>query len=158
MVWNETLKREIPAGWEVCEIGERISLERGISYSTANLHGDGIPMINLGSFAIGGGYKNGSLKTYNGTYSDGKIIAPYDLLVCLTQQTSIDFSKDVIGCSMIVPDIFKSDIVISQDLAKVVCCGELKYYLHQLFKTFHFHKYIFIIYYISHYIIILIKL
>lgn len=142
MVWNETLKREIPAGWEVKRIGERISLERGISYSTANLQGNGIPMINLGSFAIGGGYKNCNLKTYSGEYSDNKIIAPYDLLICLTQQTSIDFSKDVIGCPMLVPDIFRSDIVISQDLAKVVCCDELKYYLHQLFKTFYFHKYI----------------
>ena len=32
MVWNDDLKREIPAGWEVKPLGEYISVIRGISY------------------------------------------------------------------------------------------------------------------------------
>ena len=32
MVWNDELKREIPAGWEVKPLGEYISVIRGISY------------------------------------------------------------------------------------------------------------------------------
>jgi len=32
MVWNEALKREIPEGWEVRQLGEFISVIRGISY------------------------------------------------------------------------------------------------------------------------------
>lgn len=142
MVWNEALKREIPEGWRVDTLGSIIKLERGISYSSEHLEGNGIPMINLGSFAIGGGYKDGNLKTYNGDYTDQKIIKPYDLLICLTQQTSIDPSKDVIGCAMTVPDIFDNDIVISQDLAKLVCSEEVKFYLFQYFNTTYFHKYI----------------
>ena len=142
MVWNEELKREIPEGWAATKLEEHIGLERGISYSTSDLQGEGIPMINLGSFAIGGGYKEENLKTYSGAYSDDKIITPYDLIICLTQQTSIDPNKDVIGCSMLVPDIFDVDIVISQDLTKVVCSEELKYYLAQYFNTSYFHRYI----------------
>ena len=142
MVWNEELKREIPEGWEVTKLREHIGLERGISYSTADLQGNGIPLINLGSFAIGGGYKEDNLKTYSGEYSNNKIIAPYDLIICLTQQTSIDPNKDVIGCAMLVPDIFDGDVVISQDLTKIVCSEELKFYLVQYFNTSYFHRYI----------------
>lgn len=142
MVWNEKLKREIPEGWETGKLESRISLERGISYSTANLQGEGISMINLGSFAIGGGYKDGNLKNYNGDYPDNKRIKPYDMVMCLTQQTSIDPSKDVIGCVMLVPDIFNDDIVISQDLTKILCEENLKLYLAQYFNTEYFHRYI----------------
>lgn len=142
MVWNEELKREIPEGWEAGKIESAVSLERGISYSTADLSGNGIPMINLGSISIGGGYKDGSLKSYSGEYTETKKVFPYDLILCLTQQTSIDPSKDVIGCAMLVPDIFDSDVVISQDLIKIVCDDALKYYLVQYFNTQYFHRYI----------------
>ena len=142
MVWNDELKREIPAGWDVNTIGSIVSLERGISYSTDDLMGDGIPMINLGSFTIGGGYKEGSLKSYSGSYLDDKKIFPYDLILCLTQQTSIDPSKDVIGCVMLVPDIFNSDVVISQDLTKIVCSDDMKFFLVQYFNAEYCHRYI----------------
>ena len=142
MVWNEKLKREIPAGWEVGSFESIFYLERGVSYSTSDLIVNGIPMINLGSFAICGGYRDGYLKSYGGNYHESKKISPYDLILCLTQQTDIDPSKDVIGCALLVPDIFDSDIVISQDLTKVVCSDELKFYLVQYFNTNYFHKYI----------------
>lgn len=142
MVWNDGLKREIPKGWDVCALNSKISLERGISYSSDNLVGKGIPMINLGCFAIGGGYKDGNLKSYNGDYPETKIIHPYDLILCLTQQTSIDPRKDVIGCSLLVPDVFLSDIVITQDMAKVVCSDELRYFLIQYINASYFHRYI----------------
>lgn len=142
MVCNDGLKREIPEGWDVCALNSKISLERGISYSSDNLVGGGIPMINLGCFAIGGGYKDGNLKSYNGDYPETKIIHPYDLILCLTQQTSIDPRKDVIGCSLLVPDVFLSDIVITQDMAKVVCSDELRYFLVQYINASYFHRYI----------------
>ena len=37
MVYNPTLKREIPADWEITSIGDLITTERGISYSTPNI-------------------------------------------------------------------------------------------------------------------------
>ncbi len=142
MVWNEELKREIPEGWEVKRLDSVIKLERGISYSSSDLAGNGIPMINLGSFAVGGGYKDDNLKYYSGEYSESKVIKPYDLILCLTQQTDIDPKKDVIGCAMLIPNIFCGDIVISQDLAKVVCTEALKHYLIRYFNTSYYHKYI----------------
>ena len=85
MVYNPTLKREIPAGWETSKIGDMISTERGISYSTPNISsGKGVPMLNLATFMPGGGdYKASGLKHYLGEYPSNKVLKPYDLIaVC----------------------------------------------------------------------------
>ena len=68
MVWNEELKREIPVGWKVKKIGETFSQSRGISYNSKNLGEKGVPMINLASFKLGGGYKIEGIKKFTGDY------------------------------------------------------------------------------------------
>ena len=114
MVWNEELKREIPEGWKVIEINKMFESKRGISYNTETITGEGIPMINLASFNVNSTYKKEGLKSYSGKYSDEDIIRPYDLLMCNTQQTDLDPTKDIIGKTILVPDIFGgSDIVAS---------------------------------------------
>lgn len=88
MIWNHELKRDIPDGWEVLPIGNMISTERGLSYSTPNIKsGQGIPMLNLATFMPGGGeYKADGLKHYLGDYPRNKVLQPYDLIMCNTQQ------------------------------------------------------------------------
>lgn len=143
MVWNEELKREIPEGWKVVRIGDLFTSSRGISYNSKVLEKNGIPMINLASFKPGGGYKVEGIKNYSGNYEAEKILKPYDLVMCNTQQTAIDFSKDIIGKVFLVPDIFDSDIVSSHHVTKLSVKSEvLKYYLYRLFCTDYFHKYI----------------
>lgn len=145
MVYNSTLKREIPAGWEVSSIGELISTERGISYSTPNISsGNGVPMLNLATFMPGGGdYKASGLKHYLGDYSPSKVLKPYDLIMCNTQQTAIKFETDIIGRAMLVPDIFEDDIVFSHHVNIIKTeDDDLKYYLLYLFNSDYFHKYI----------------
>lgn len=143
IVWNEELKREIPEGWRVVRIGELFTSNRGISYNSNVLEKNGIPMINLASFKPGGGYKVEGIKNYSGNYEKEKILKPYDLVMCNTQQTAIDFSKDIIGKVFLVPDIFDKDIVSSHHVTKLSVESEsLKYYLYRLFCTDYFHKYI----------------
>lgn len=142
MVWNATLKREIPAGWEVKKLGELISSNRGISYNTATISGGGIPMLNLATFGIDGEYKDSGLKTYNSDYSEGKILRPLDLVMCNTQQTAIDFSKDIIGKAFLVPDIFDSPVVSSHHVTTIRPHYENhKFFLKYLFNTYYFHAY-----------------
>lgn len=143
MVWNEELKREIPEGWEVKELGELFETNRGVSYSSATLSDSGTPMINLATFTPKGGYNHNGLKFYSGEYNDDKVIHPYDLVMCNTQQTAIDFSKDIIGRVFLVPDIFDGDIVSSHHVNSIkVFDDNLKYYLCYLFNSDFFHKYI----------------
>lgn len=144
MVWNETLKREIPEGWEVKKLGELFTTNRGVSYSTKTITGDtGIPMINLASFSPDGSYKIDGIKLYTGEYTQEKVLKPFDLVMCNTQQTAIDFSKDIIGKALLVPDIFEGDITYSHHVNTLKVHNEkLKFYLYRLFNTEYFHAYI----------------
>ena len=142
--YNEVLKREIPAGWEVKKLGELFSTNRGVSYSTKTITGDkGIPMINLASFSPDGSYKIDGIKIYTGEYTNEKVLKPFDLVMCNTQQTAIDFSKDIIGKALLVPDIFEGDITSSHHVNTLKVHNEkLKFYLYRLFNTDYFHAYI----------------
>lgn len=143
MVWNEELKREIPAEWEVSELRKYVSFKRGISYTGKALTGDGVPMINLNSFNSDSTYKPEGIKSFSENYDSAKILKPFDLVMCNTQQTDLDPEKDIIGKSFLIPDIFKSDIVSSHHVTTITVNKEmLKYYLNSLFNTNYFHRYI----------------
>ena len=143
MVWNEKLKREIPEGWEVIRLGDYITANRGISYNSTTLEGNGVPMINLASFNVDSTYKASGLKTYSGAYGEDQVLRPYDLVMCNTQQTAIDPAKDIIGKALLVPDIFDGDIVSSHHVTTIhVADDAFKYYLHAESKTTWFHKYV----------------
>ena len=144
MEYNEVLKREIPAGWEAKKLGTLFTTNRGVSYSTKTITGDkGIPMINLASFSPDGSYKIDGIKLYTGDYTQEKVLKPFDLVMCNTQQTAIDFSKDIIGKALLVPDIFEGDITSSHHVNTLKVHNEkLKFYLYRLFNTDYFHAYI----------------
>ena len=144
MVYNPDLKREIPKGWEVCRIGDHITANRGISYSTKDISsGNGVPMINLNSFNVDSSYKVKGIKMFDGEIPPTKRISPYDLVMCNTQQTDLDPCKDIIGKSFLVPDIFEGTIVSSHHVTTIhVDDDNLKVYLNALFHTREFHAYI----------------
>lgn len=142
MVWNEKLKRKIPADWDVKELGELVVTNRGISYSTKTISGEGVPMINLASFNVDGSYKPSGLKVYSGEYSEEKILCPFDLVMCNTQQTAIDYSKDIIVKAFLVPYIFDTNVVSSHHVTTIrPIIDELKPYLSCLMNTLYFHQY-----------------
>lgn len=143
MVWNEELKREVPEGWRVDLLGNLFTSNRGISYNSKTLEGQGVPMINLASFNVDGSYKEDGIKTYSGQYAEDKVVKPFDLLMCNTQQTAIDYKKDIIGKAFLVPDIFGGDVVTSHHITTIqVKNSNMKYFLHRLFNTNYFHKYV----------------
>lgn len=143
MVWDEELKREIPAGWCVDALRSHITSSRGISYDTKALETAGIPMINLASFSVDSTYKPAGIKNFGGDYSNEKVLHPYDLVMCNTQQTAPDPHKDIIGKSLLVPDIFDGDVVSSHHVTSIKTDNDdLKYYFNATFKTSWFHKYI----------------
>ena len=114
---------------------------RGVGSSS--IEGDGVPMINLASFTPEGQYNVDGLKFFSGEYSEDKVLKPYDLVICNTQQTAIDFMKDIIGKALLVPDIFEGDIVSSHHVTSLrVYDDDMKYYLFMLFNTDYFHKFI----------------
>ena len=142
MVWNEKLKREIPEGWEISLLETLISTNRGISYNTESISGIGIPMLNLATFNIDGTFKEKGLKTFSGSYSKDKVLQPMDLVMCNTQQTAIDFDKDIIGKAFLVPFCFEGDVVSSHHVTTIETKDKnFKSYLCYLSRTDHFHRY-----------------
>lgn len=140
MVYNEELKREIPVGWDVSELGELISFERGISYKSKEISGEGTPMINLNSFDLTGKYKSKGLKYFTGSYSEKKIVSTGDLVIAITDVTR---NADIIGKAFTIPDLFDDDILISCDVAKIVQLDLIdKQFLESLFNSNHYHNYI----------------
>ena len=143
MVYSAVLKREVPEGWGITELRKYIKSNRGHSYTSAEISGEGRPMINLNSFNINATYKGEGLKLYSGKLNPSKVLEPFDLVMCITQQTALDPAKDVIGKTLIVPDIFDKEIVSSADVATIRASKEnLKYYLNSLFNSEYFHRYI----------------
>lgn len=140
MVYNETLKREIPDGWEESELGDLITFERGISYKSREITDDGIPMINLNSFDLSGRYKNKGIKFYSGKYADKKVVSAGDLVIAITDVTR---NAEIIGKAFCIPDLFDDDVLISCDVAKVISTGKLNSeFLEQLFNSDYYHSYI----------------
>ena len=140
MVYNAELKREVPAGWEVEALGDHLTIERGISYSSPEIGGQGTPMINLNSFSLDGRYKVEGVKYFNGTVQPVKHLEPGDLMIAATDVTRNAF---IIGKSFLLPDIFEGPVVASTDIAKVVVGPKLnKFVLHMLFNSDYYHQYI----------------
>lgn len=117
MVWNETLKREIPEGWVDCKISECIlPFERGISYTSENIkNGLGVPMINLACFDKEGNYRTGELKYFEGEYDEGFKVFPDDMLIATTDMTR---NADIIGTPIWVNREYDS-FLFTTDLVKL---------------------------------------
>ncbi len=139
MVWHEELKREIPQGWDVKELGEEIEVQRGLSYTSNEIKDRGIPMINLNSFNLNGTYKHDGVKPYSGKYTTKNIANPGDLLIAATDVTR---NADIIGKAILVPDYYDDDLVFSMDIAKIMSINIPASFLMQLFNSKHYHNYI----------------
>ena len=140
MVFNEDLKREIPQGWKVIELGDYIDFQKGISYSSKNVGASGTPMINLDSFFLDGSYKNEGLKYFNGKVNNDRLCKKGDLVIAVTDVTR---NAEIIGKGFCIPDLFDEDVLISTDVAKVELSDQLtKEYILQLFNSKNYHSYI----------------
>lgn len=139
MDWNEELKRQIPEGWEVKELRTEIDIQRGISYTSKEINGDGIPMINLNSFNLDGTYKSDGIKKYSGKYSEKNIVKSGDLLIAATDVTR---NADIIGRAILVPDYYNEDLVFSMDIAQIISNKIPSSFLMMLFNSNHYHNYI----------------
>lgn len=141
MVYNPELKREIPEGWGVENLKDKLSVSRGISYKTENIKDNiGTPMINLASIDINRNYKSTGLKYFNGDYLKEKIVSGGDLLIACTDLTR---NADIVGSPIIVP-FDEQNYVFSMDLAKIDSKVDYinKYYLYSTLRTEHYHNYI----------------
>lgn len=139
MVFDETLKRKIPKGWEVKSLGTHITIKRGISYKSNEIKDTGIPFINLNSFYLDGKFKFEGTKFFTGKIKNDDFISSGDLLIAVTDVTR---NADIIGKAFILPDLFNNSPVMSCDVAKISSSELNNFYLERLFNSSSYHEYI----------------
>ena len=140
MVWSEELKREVPKGWEVGKLGEFVSMDRGISYTSKDIADDrGLPMINLASIDTSRNYRTGTLKFFSGGHKSDKLVRDGDMLIACTDLTR---NADIIGCPVLVPKEF-DEYLYSMDLTKITASEDLvDMFLYESLRTDFYHNYI----------------
>ena len=138
MIWNETLKKEIPAGWEVKNVVDVIEpIERGISYTSDDIKSNkGIPMLNLACYDKQGEYRSGEMKFFSGKCTDR--VYPFEMFIACTDMTQ---NADIIGRPIFAPTEY-NEYVYSMDLAKITPKLISKMYLYYTLRTSFYHTYI----------------
>jgi type I restriction enzyme S subunit len=92
---------EIPSGWEMETLGDILDVDKGVSYKGDFLSDtEGLPMVNLGCFAGGGGFRAEKMKFYAGEYRERHLASAGDLLVANTDMTQ---NRIILGAPIIVP-------------------------------------------------------
>lgn len=139
MVYNPTLKREIPEGWSDCTLGDHVTFKRGISYKSGDIQDEGVPFLNLNSFSLSGEFKQTGTKFFNGKFKPESKLDAGELVIAITDVTR---NADIIGKAFVIPDVFDEKPLISCDVACVSSKTFGEAYLEQLFNSDSYHKYI----------------
>ena len=114
---NVELEGGIPQGWEYKPLGDIVSFERGLSYSSEEIDcEEGLNLVNLKNIEAFGGYRRDGLKHYNGKYKTAQVVKKGDLVMGVTDMTQ---DRRTVGAVALIPEI-QGTSVISADLVKIV--------------------------------------
>jgi type I restriction enzyme S subunit len=94
--------REVPMEWNILNLGDVCTLDKGVSYKGDFLSDEGTSMINLGCFTGEGNFSIENLKFYTGEYRDRHIVKPGDIVIA---NTDITQKREVLGSPAIVPPL-----------------------------------------------------
>lgn len=95
MVFDETLKREIPKGWEVKNLGEVISLERGVTYSKDSICNDenGTGVLRATNIS-GNNIDLNDLIYISGEVGTQQKLKPFDILIVMSSGSKEHIGKN----------------------------------------------------------------
>ncbi len=127
--------------WPTVSLSEVCSLQRGLSYTTPELGGEGCgtPFYNLKSIKRQGTPQKPDFKYFTGEIKDKYIVTPSDVLIALTDLTP---TSELIGSPKLITDSIKA--AYSADLGKVVFKDDRVQpeFLYQLLRSTQYRTYI----------------
>lgn len=85
---------------ESIEVGDVVTLAKGLSYKGSGLVEDGLPMFNLANFTREGWANLEGLKFYAGDFKEKHVVGARDLLVANTDLTQ---RREILGQPLLVP-------------------------------------------------------
>ena len=114
---NTEFEGGVPKEWDYKPLGEIVSFERGLSYSSEEIDcEDGLNLVNLKNIEAFGGYRRDGLKHYNGKYKTAQVVKKGDLVMGVTDMTQ---DRRTVGAVALIPEI-QGTSVLSADLVKIV--------------------------------------
>ena len=125
--------------WQRKKVRDMIEdFERGVSYTTADIKGGDILLLNLACIDKQGYYREGELKNFGGDFSDNHVVYPGDMLIACTDLTR---NADIVGTPIWVP---QGDFYLyTMDLAKLTPKKNVdKSWLYYALKTPSYRNYI----------------
>lgn len=121
-------------------LGSVVTVTKGVSYRSADLTDGPRALVTLKSISRDGGYINGGLKPFSGTYKTSQVVSPGEIIVA---QTDLTQAADVVGRAVRVARSEVHDTLIaSLDLAVVRPTSDLDpTYLYGLLRQPSFREY-----------------
>ena len=99
----EEERRRARASWQEVVLGDLCEIKHGFAFKGVSIHEDplGDVLLTPGNFAIGGGFKAGKFKYFDGPVPEGFVLSKGDLIITMT-----DLSKqsDTLGYPALVPE------------------------------------------------------
>jgi type I restriction enzyme M protein len=127
--------------WPMVPLSDVCSLQRGLSYSTAEIgdEGNGVPFYNLKSIKRQGVPQRNDFKYFTSEVKDRHLVEPGDVLIALTDLTP---TSELIGSPKLITDPTKA--AYSADLGKLVFkdASTQPQFLYHLLRSDHYRDYI----------------
>lgn len=121
-------------------LGDYISIKHGFAFRGDGITTDdnGVVLVTPGNFAIGGGFKEGKCKFFEGEYPAEYVLSPGDLIVTMT-----DLSKemDTLGYSALVPSSNRT-YLHNQRIGLISITSEAldKHFLYWFMRTYKYQR------------------
>lgn len=116
---NTKFVKGLPSSWPITRIGNVVSFNKGLSYAGKHLCDEhqGIPMVNLKCFRVGGHFRKDGVKFYDGAYRPQHEVQSGDIVLANTDLTQ---AGDIIGNPALVPNLnYGGKMIISHHLCAV---------------------------------------
>ena len=117
--------------WPEVQFQEIVKVSRGVSYSGKLLGDDGIPMHNLKSASVGGGYRYDGIKFFQGDVKPEKILSPGEILMVNTDMTP---DNRIIGQPIRVPSFYPKSICSHHMYHLGFECSATQTFVYQYFR------------------------
>ena len=117
--------------WPEVQFQEIVKVSRGVSYSGKLLGDDGIPMHNLKSASVGGGYRYDGIKFFQGDVKPEKILSPGEILMVNTDMTP---DNRIIGQPIRVPSFYPKSICSHHMYHLDFECSATRTFVYQYFR------------------------
>ncbi|HNB51252.1 MAG TPA: restriction endonuclease subunit S [Anaerolineales bacterium] len=139
IVWNEALKREIPEGWEVSELGKYCQIYRGVTYTKEDIKSPSdkniIPILRATNINNGVIDLNDMVYVPEDLVSEDQMLEKYDVVITMSSGSKAHVGKNAFY-------YYDNKVSFGAFCSKLSFNKNLRFYVNVHMKSDSFKKYI----------------